>query len=53
MHKILELRQSAMDQLGDQFNIKEFHDIVLGNGPMPLDILERVVKEWIKEKLHP
>ncbi len=51
MHKILELRQSAMDQLGSQFDIKEFHDIVLGNGPMPLDILENVVNEWIEDKL--
>jgi len=46
MQKILELRQSAMNQLGIQFDIKEFHDIVLGNGPMPLEILEKVVNEW-------
>jgi uncharacterized protein (DUF885 family) len=47
MVKILELRQKAMDELGDQFDIKEFHRIVLGNGSMPLDILERVVQDYI------
>jgi len=45
--KILELRQQAMDRLGDEFDIKEFHDVILGNGPMPLEILERVVEDWV------
>jgi uncharacterized protein (DUF885 family) len=47
--KILELRQQAMDQLGDEFDIKEFHDVILGNGPLPLEILERVVEDWIAQ----
>jgi uncharacterized protein (DUF885 family) len=47
--KILELRQRAMDQLGDQFDIKEFHNVVLGNSPMPLEILERLVDDWIQD----
>jgi uncharacterized protein (DUF885 family)/formylglycine-generating enzyme required for sulfatase activity len=50
MVKILDLRQEAMDELGDQFDIKEFHRIVLGNGSMPLDVLERVVNEYIQTK---
>jgi uncharacterized protein (DUF885 family) len=45
--KILELRQRAMDQLGDAFDLGEFHDVILGNGPMPLEILERSVDEWV------
>jgi uncharacterized protein (DUF885 family) len=48
MLKILELRQRAMDRLGDQFDIKEFHNVVLGNGPLPLEILERMVEEYIE-----
>ena len=41
MLKILELRQRAKDALGDQFDIKEFHNIVIGNGSLPLEILEQ------------
>jgi uncharacterized protein (DUF885 family) len=47
MLKILELRQRAMDALGDQFDIKEFHNIVIGNGNLPLEILEQLVDEYI------
>jgi uncharacterized protein (DUF885 family) len=46
--KILELRQRAMDRLGDEFDVKELHNVVLGHGPMPLEILEKVVDEWIE-----
>jgi len=52
MHKILELRQSAMDQLGDKFDIKEFHNLILGQGSLPLEILERVVKDWIEVQVN-
>jgi uncharacterized protein (DUF885 family) len=45
--KILELRQRAMDQLGPRFDIKRFHDAVLTHGSLPLNLLERVVDEWI------
>jgi uncharacterized protein (DUF885 family) len=48
--KILELRQTAMDQLGDRFDLKEFHRVVLGNGMVPLEILERLVQEYIASK---
>jgi uncharacterized protein (DUF885 family) len=47
MLKILELRKKAMEELGDQFDIKEFHTAILGNGSLPLDILERVVQDYI------
>jgi uncharacterized protein (DUF885 family) len=49
--KILELRQRAMDLLGDQFDLKEFHNLILGSGAMPLDILEQVVNNYIQTKL--
>ncbi|MCP4542195.1 MAG: DUF885 family protein [Chloroflexi bacterium] len=51
MLKILELRQMAMDRLGDRFDIKEFHNVVLGNGSLPLEVLERVVYEYVETKL--
>ena len=47
MIKILEFRDKAMNQLGDRFDIKEFHDVVLGNGALPLEILEQLVDEYI------
>ena len=49
MLKILELRERARSELGEQFDIREFHDTVLGGGALPLTILERVVDEWIAE----
>ena len=45
--KILELRSLAQRQLGATFEIRDFHDVVLSNGAVPLDVLERQVKEWI------
>ena len=43
MNKILELRQQVMAQQGDDFDIKAFHNAVLGNGSLPLEVLEQVV----------
>jgi uncharacterized protein (DUF885 family) len=51
MLKILELRQRAMDQLGDGFDIKAFHNVVIGNGSLPLDVLERLVDDYIASTL--
>jgi uncharacterized protein (DUF885 family) len=47
MMKILELRQKAMNELGDRFDLRDFHDVVLKNGAVPLDILERIVDDYI------
>ena len=47
MIKIQDLRRKAEEELGDDFDIRAFHDTVLGGGAMPLAILERRVDEWI------
>ncbi len=48
MLKILELRAKARAELGDVFDIRGFHDTILGGGALPLVILERRVDEWVK-----
>ena len=50
MNKILELREEAKDQLGDKFDIKEFHDVILTHGALPLNVLEEMVQEWVSSK---
>ena len=47
MLKIMELRQKAEKALGPKFDIKSFHDLVVGAGSMPLTVLERRVNDWI------
>ncbi len=47
MLKILELRKTAQEKLGDNFDIKKFHSIVLDNGIPPLFVLEDLVNEWV------
>ena len=47
MIKIIELREKAKKALGEKFDIRKFHDVVLTNGPLPLDILEKLVDEYI------
>lgn len=49
MLKFLELREKAQQELGSQFDIREFHDTVLGGGALPLSVLERIVDDWIAE----
>ncbi|SDD57402.1 DUF885 domain-containing protein [Kordiimonas lacus] len=46
--KIMELRQKAMDELGEKFSYAGFHQVVLENGAVPLSILEENVDSWIK-----
>ena len=48
--KIKELRNVAEESLAERFDIREFHDIVLRNGAMPLNLLEKQVKAWIAEE---
>ena len=51
MLKLQELRKRAQDQLGDKFSEPEFHETVLKNGALPLEILEEQVNEYIKKKM--
>src|SRR5450631_470721 len=46
--KILELREKAKRELGDNFDIREFHDTVLDEGALPLDALEAKIDGWIR-----
>ncbi|KQG74310.1 hypothetical protein APC49_00175 [Acinetobacter baumannii] len=48
--KILELRELAKQELGERFDIKAFHDMVLNAGTLPLNILDARIKNWIKEQ---
>ena len=50
MLKILELREEAKEKLGDKFDIREYHDVVLTNGAVPLNVLEDLVDEWVESK---
>jgi uncharacterized protein (DUF885 family) len=50
MLKILSLREKAKTALGAKFNLRDFHDVVLKNGSLPLEILERVVDAYIADK---
>ena len=47
MLKILELRAKAKADLGDKFDIRAFHDTVLGGGALPLKVLEQRVQNWV------
>ena len=47
MLKIQELRKHAETELGENFSLQDFHDLVLQNGAMPMDVLQDVVHDWV------
>ena len=50
MLKIQELRERAQQELGDKFDQREFHDAVLKNGALPLEILEEQINLYVQKK---
>ena len=48
--EIGRLRDVAKDRLGDAFNVRDFHGVVLGNGAVPLDVLASTVERWITQQ---
>jgi uncharacterized protein (DUF885 family) len=48
--EILKLREAARQKLGDKFDLRAFHDEVLGNGALPLDVLDAQVNAWIESR---
>ena len=52
MLKIQQLRSRASDQLGDKFDIRQFHDVVLKDGSVSLSILETNVMNWVSDTLE-
>ena len=49
--ELLALRERARRELGSRFDIRRFHDVVLGNGSLPLSLLDQVVNDWIQDEL--
>lgn len=45
--KILELRENAKKELGEKFDIRQFHEVVLTNGSLPLNVLDELVQVWV------
>jgi uncharacterized protein (DUF885 family) len=50
MLKIMELRKTAEEKLGQKFDIRAFHDQILKNGPLPLDLLEKEHLAWLESQ---
>jgi uncharacterized protein (DUF885 family) len=50
MLRILELREHARKQLGDKFSLPAFHDVILTTASVPMDVLAKVVDDWIAEQ---
>jgi uncharacterized protein (DUF885 family) len=51
--EILNLRQYSKDQLGDKFDIRAFHDEVLGGGALPMDVLKERIQDWVALQKSP
>jgi uncharacterized protein (DUF885 family) len=51
--EILRLRRFAEEALGDSFSLKDFHGVVLGGGPVPLKVLDDVVRAWADQRCVP
>ena len=51
--KILELRERAKKELGDKFNLRGFHDQVIGAGALPLDVLGTRIDRWVAGQRQP
>ena len=49
--KMLELRARAEQTLGDDFDVRTFHDALLGAGSLPLQVLETRMDRWLSEQL--
>lgn len=49
MKKILDLRAYSKEKLGDKFDIRGFHDVILRSGAVPLDVMEDLVQAWVEE----
>jgi uncharacterized protein (DUF885 family) len=50
--KFRELRERASRELGSRFDLREFHDVALRNGAVPLGVLEKLVDDWIRQKME-
>ena len=48
--RILRLRRESEETLGDRFDLRAFHDALLGGGGMPIDLLEKRMRAWIAEQ---
>jgi uncharacterized protein (DUF885 family) len=48
--EILKLREEARNKLGTKFDIRKFHDQIVGGGPLPLDVLDSKVEAWIAQQ---
>ncbi|MEE2046257.1 DUF885 family protein, partial [Nocardiopsis tropica] len=51
--EIQRIRAEAETALGDRFDIRAFHDVVLGSGPLPLGVLDDVVRAWTASRSRP
>ena len=49
--KIMELKNRSKQSLGEKFDIKEFHHVILGEGALPLDVLEEKIDQYIENTM--